>query len=369
MRVALWGPLPPPAGGVTRWMRNYLDAAPAAGIEVDVIDTSPGGQAIDPTSRFRPARVVRALDALVALRRVLARRRPDVVHLCTTLFWAAGRDGLAVELCRRAGVPAALHVRLSPQIIAWHRALPWPARQAVRAMLGRAAAIITLSEELRAYTQDLLPGGRVVRIPNLVDTGVFHPAAPRPPAPSLRVLFAGLVAPQKGVVDLARAVLAADGLTLVIAGPRGVGSAGGEERRLDEALGGLARQGRLEVLGEVPEEAMPAVYRAADVFCLPSHGEGLPNALLEAMASGLPCVVTPVGAVPEVIEGEGGRVALAVAPADEAALRGALVALRDDPSRRAQLGEAARRRAVRRYAPAAVMAQYAALYAELAARP
>ncbi|WP_438027532.1 glycosyltransferase family 4 protein [Sorangium sp. So ce233] len=365
MRVALWGPLPPPAGGVTRWVRNYLDAAPTAGIEADVIDTSPGGQTIDPTSRFRPARVVRALDALVALRRVLARRPPDVVHLCTTLFWAAGRDGLAIELCRRAGVPAVLHLHLSPQIIAWHRALPWPARQAVRAMLGRAAAIITLSQELQTYIQDLLPAGCVVRIPNLVDIGGFHPAAPRPPARSLRVLFVGLVTPQKGVIELARAVLAIDGVTLVIAGPRGAGS---EERRLDDALGDLARQGRLELLGEVPEEAMPAAYRAADIFCLPSHGEGLPNALLEAMASGLPCVVTPVGAVPEVIEGEGGRVALAVAPADEAALRSALLSLRDDPSLRAQLGEAARRRAVRRYAPGAVMAQYAALYAELAAR-
>jgi len=115
----------------------------------------------------------------------------------------------------------------------------------------------------------------------------------------------------------------------------------------------------------VPEDAMPAVYRDADVFCLPSHGEGLPNALLEAMASGLPCVVTPVGAVPEVIQGEGGRVALLAAPRDEESLRGALRSLRDDPFLRAQLGEAARRRAVGRYASRTIMAEYAALYAQL----
>ncbi|WP_437867483.1 glycosyltransferase family 4 protein [Sorangium sp. So ce363] len=368
MRVALWGPLPPPAGGITRWMRNYLDAAAAAGIEADVIDTSPRGASTDPTSRLRPARVIRAGEALAALHRLLARRRPDVVHLCTTLFWATARDGLAVELCRRAGVPAVLHLRLSPQIIAWHRALPWPARQAVRAVLGRAAAVITLSEELRCYVQALVPGGRVLRIANPVDTGGFHPAAAlRSPGQPLRVLFAGLVTPQKGVLELARAVLAVEGLTLALAGPRDAGGAAGPSRRLDEALAELERQGRLSLLGEVPEDAMPAVYRDADVFCLPSHGEGLPNALLEAMASGLPCVVTPVGAVPEVIQGEGGRVALLAAPRDEDALRGALRSLRDDPSLRAQLGEAARRRAVRRYASRTIMAEYAALYAQLAA--
>ncbi|WP_437550052.1 glycosyltransferase family 4 protein [Sorangium sp. So ce367] len=367
MRVALWGPLPPPAGGITRWMRNYLDAAPAAGIEADVVDTSPRGASTDPTSRLRPARVVRAGEALAALHRLLARRRPDVVHLCTTLFWATARDGLAVELCRRAGVPAVLHLRLSPQIITWHRALPWPARRAVRAVLGRAAAVITLSEELRCYVQALVPGGRVLRMANPVDTGGFHPAAaPRSPGQPLRVLFAGLVTPQKGVLELARAVLAVEGLTLALAGPRDASGAAGPSRRLDEALAELDRQGRLSLLGEVPEDAMPAVYRDADVFCLPSHGEGLPNALLEAMASGLPCVVTPVGAVSEVIHGEGGRVALLVAPRDEDALRGALRSLRDDPSLRAQLGEAARRRAVRRYASRTIMAEYAALYAQLA---
>ncbi|XXX82590.1 glycosyltransferase family 4 protein [Sorangium sp. So ce134] len=366
MRVALWGPLPPPAGGLTRWVRTYLDAAPAAGIEAEVIDTSPHSAAVDATSRFRPARVVRAGEALSELHRLLARRRPDVVHLCTTLFWATARDGLAVELCRRAGVPAVLHLHFSTQIIDWLRALRWPTSTAVRAVLGRAAAVVALAEELQQYVQGLVPGGRVVHVPNPVDTRVFHPAAaPRSPGGPLRVLFAGLITPHKGVLELARAVLAIEGLTLALAGPRAVGCTAEYARQLDEALGALERQGRLDLLGEVPEAAMPAAYRSADICCIPSHAEGLPNVLLEAMATGLPCVVTPVGAVPEVIEGEGGRVALAVAPRDEAALRDALRSLRDDPSLRAQLGEAARRRAERRYATRTIMAEYAALYAQL----
>ncbi|AUX39392.1 glycosyltransferase [Sorangium cellulosum] len=366
LRVALWGPLPPPAGGLTRWVQNYLAAAPAAGIEAEVIDSSPRAAGVDTTSRFRPARVLRATHSLLQLRRVLAQRRPDVVHLCTTLFWATAREGLALELCHRAGVPSVLHVHMSTQIIAWHRALRWPSRQGVRAVIERASAVVTMSEELNVYLQDLLPDGRIVYIPNPVNTDRFYPAAaPGLADRPLRVLFAGLIAETKGFLELARAVLAVDGVTLVVAGSRSIGSTAESDRRIEHALGQLERQGRLELLGDVPAAAMPATYRDVDVFCLPSHAEGLPNALLEAMACGLPCVITPVGGMLGVVEGESGPAALVVPVGDETALAGALRSLRDAPPLRARLGAAARQRAVCRYTSRTVVEEYAALYARL----
>ncbi|WP_437677541.1 glycosyltransferase family 4 protein [Sorangium sp. So ce131] len=365
-RVALLGPLPPPAGGLTRWVQNYLAAAPASGIDAEVIDISPRAAGVDTASRFRPARVLRATHTLIQLRRLLAQRPPDVVHLCTTLFWATAREGLALELCHRAGVPAVLHVHMSTQIIAWHRALRWPSRQGVRAVLERASAVVTMSEELRVYLEGLLPDGRIVHIPNPVNTDRFYPAAaPRPAGRPLRVLFAGLIAQTKGLLELARAVLAVEGLTLAVAGSRSIGLAAESDRRIELALGELERNGRLELLGEVPAAAMPATYRDADVFCLPSHAEGLPNALLEAMACGLPCVITPVGGMLEAVEGASGPAALVVPVGDEAALSSALRSLRDAAPLRARLGEAARQRAVSRYATRTVMAEYAALYARL----
>ena len=83
--------------------------------------------------------------------------------------------------------------------------------------------------------------------------------------------------------------------------------------------------------GDVPE-----LLPAFDVFALSSRFEGLPIALLEAMATGLACVATTVGGIPEVVTD--GRDGVLVEPADPAGLADALVALLDDPVRREELG-------------------------------
>jgi glycosyltransferase involved in cell wall biosynthesis len=115
--------------------------------------------------------------------------------------------------------------------------------------------------------------------------------------------------------------------------------------------------------GRVSPEQATRSYREADVFALPTHREGFPNTLLEAMAAGLPCVATPVGAIPEMLEGEHG---LLVPVGDVRALREALGRLVRDPGLRARLGQAVRERVGERYSLDAVMRRYRALYLELA---
>lgn len=88
-------------------------------------------------------------------------------------------------------------------------------------------------------------------------------------------------------------------------------------------LVGVADQPWLHVLGEVPRETLPDLYRVADAFCIPSRGDNLPVAVLEALASGLPVVGTCVGGIPEeIVDGETG---VLVPPRDPAALAAGLV--------------------------------------------
>jgi len=112
-----------------------------------------------------------------------------------------------------------------------------------------------------------------------------------------------------------------------------------EIRALHERLG-LGE--RLRLLGYHPDP--PGVMAAADVFTLTSKHEGLPIALLEAMALGVPPVVSSVGGIPEVVtDGVDGTL---LAPGDPTAFAEAIQALADDPERRATLGAAAARRAM-----------------------
>ena len=106
---------------------------------------------------------------------------------------------------------------------------------------------------------------------------------------------------------------------------------------------------------------------AADIFALPSLWEGMPNALLEAMAAGLPSVATAVGAVPEMVAD--GREALVVPPGDAGALARALAELATWPTRRREMGALARRRVEEAFRIEATVAQTERLYDELLAAP
>ena len=109
---------------------------------------------------------------------------------------------------------------------------------------------------------------------------------------------------------------------------------------------------------------MPDFYRRLDVFVLPSRSEENPNALLEAMATGLPCVATDVGSVNELLDT--GRCGVIVPSEDKETLADRLEELINDPHLRRELGEAARARACGQFAVARMLDEYRSLYTRLA---
>ena len=134
-----------------------------------------------------------------------------------------------------------------------------------------------------------------------------------------QILFVGRLSAEKGIRTL---VDATRGLNLVVAG--------------DGPLRSIAPG----ALGFVPHEEVQRLLARAAVVVLPSHREGLPMVLLEAMAQGRAVVATPVGGIPSLIEND--VTGLLVPPGDAKALREAIERLLGDPELRQRLGEAAR---------------------------
>jgi len=123
---------------------------------------------------------------------------------------------------------------------------------------------------------------------------------------------------------------------------------------------GLPEPAKVSVPGWLDREATVALLSESSVFCLPSSDEGVPMALLEAMAHGLACVATPVGGIPEVIvDGQNG-VLTPVRNAD--ALAENLKSVLHDPARRITLGNRARETIESRYAVGAVVEELERLY-------
>jgi glycosyltransferase involved in cell wall biosynthesis len=245
------------------------------------------------------------------------------------------------------GVPRGLPF---PAVLTIHDLIPWRAPEAVpwprpaplhrflyrRAVVGSAraaAAIVTVSEASRRDIEASIPGaaGRVHVVPNALPRW-FRPAD-EAQGRAFRArfgggsywLYVGGFDPRKGIDTLLDAVarLQAGGAAappLVLAG------APNEESRRHERE--AERRGvRAHFPGYVPDADLPALFAGASLFIYPSRHEGFGIPLLFAMASGLPCVVSDGGSLPEVA-GEAG----VVFPAgDAAALAGILARARADP--------------------------------------
>jgi glycosyltransferase involved in cell wall biosynthesis len=207
---------------------------------------------------------------------------------------------------------------------------------------------------------------RVRRIGNGIDASRFRPER-RDERPTL--LYVGTVCERKGLIDLRDALesMAWDGklpFRVVIAGDGKQAGPGAFDKVRDAFESSGLRD--VEFLGEVGPEQVAELLERATIFCLPSHWEGFPLAILEAMASGTPVVATAVGDVPLMLEG--GRAGALVEPQDPDALAEAIGKLIANPDRCDELARRARERVESEFTHRAVMRELLDVYAETAGR-
>lgn len=254
------------------------------------------------------------------------------------------------------GVTAAAAAPTLPLVISLHGSDVYvaerlaPARVAARAAFGRAGVVTACSDDLagRAVRLGAHPE-RTTVVPYGVDTARFgpDPAARR----SLRaelgltdtdllVAAAGRLVSKKGFEYLIDALGLAPSMTLALAGD-GTLRDGLQQRAF---AGGVAS--RIRLLGDRTQDEVARLFAAADVVAAPSirddagNVDGLPNVVMEALASGTPLVTTAAGGIGDVVDD--GVTALVVPERDAPALAAALVRLGEDSRLRATIGQAAR---------------------------
>ncbi len=210
--------------------------------------------------------------------------------------------------------------------------------------------------ELRAEGVD---AERIVELPNGVDIPAEIDRSSR--TGPVTLLYLGRLHPQKALETLLAAVAELQARRPGLARLRLVG-----EGPMAEELHALtARLGLADVVHFAgPTDDVAPELAAADVFVLPSRVEGLSNALLEALAAGLPAVVSDIPGNAQVVEH--GRHGLLVTVDDVAGLADALERLVTDPALRAELGRAGAASVAARYGMARVVADYRRLYRQLA---
>lgn len=323
----------------------FVAAARDAGLEVEVL-----------RERFRfDTRVVETL------RRIVERRAPDVLqtHMVKSHF-VARLSGLGRRLpwvaYHHGYTTTDLKMRVYNQFNRWS--------------LPSAARVVTVCGP---FAEQLARTGVPAERIRVRHNSVVAPApVPREEVDALRVrlgvqggervlLAVGRLSREKGHADLVRAAARLRGTSrelnfkLVILGE-------GPERGAVEEEARRAGLDGLVVFAGHASDVRP-FYALADVLALPSHSEGSPNVLLEALAAGVPVAATRVGGVPEIAAD--GETALLVRPHDPEALAAALGRLLSDPDLARTLAERGRRDVLVRFSPEAYARALVEMYREL----
>jgi len=209
-----------------------------------------------------------------------------------------------------------------------------------------ASHVIAIDKATARAIRASLPSVAVSRVPNCIDLSAL-PEIPVQKAPI--ILFVGWVLPAKGVEELlgAWARISRPDWSLRIIGPYLSEYAADLEKRYEF-------QG-VELAGERENSQVLTEMARASILCLPSHTEGFPNVILEAMALRCAVVATPVGAIPEMLADGAG---VLVEKRDQVALADQLAALMDDPAGRERMANHAWLRAKSEYAIDSVYQTY-----------
>jgi glycosyltransferase involved in cell wall biosynthesis len=297
-----------------------------------------------------PLRAIAAVPRVRSFTRILRSSVPDAVLVFASAGSSFVEKGYYVHSARSRGIPVVLAVRsgrFRDQV------LRSPAFRQFAAHTVRHADLLLCQGErwVRFYADVFgLPKERCLVIENWVsDEALFDIGAERVPRSTgrpLELLYLGWIEAFKGVGEMVRAFarVANDpvfaGARLVIAG------AGRAEAKTRALATGLGLGGRVHFPGWLDWYERRRALESADVLILPSWNEGLPNVLVEAMAAGLPAIVTPVGSVPDLVTAD--HDAMLVPVRDERALSVALTRIASDSSLRTAIGRAAHATAERR---------------------
>ena len=278
------------------------------------------------------------LGSLVSLSVACARGRVDVTHIHMSFGGSAARKLVLMRVAGIFGVPTILHVHGSEFAVFGDRLSP-RLRGILAREMARAARIIVIGRFWRQYLVERLEieDRKVIVVAN----GVPLPAAtPQNHGDgSCRIVYLGVLGSRKGTSDLLRALASPRLRELqwdaVIAG-------NGDLDAFRAEAAALGIDGRVALPGWIGPEEAQALLASAGVFVLPSYNEGLPVAVLEAMAAGIPVVTTRVGAIPDL--GIDNAAGFLVDPGSIEDLADRLATLVDDPILRKQFGANGRRR-------------------------
>lgn len=350
-RIVMVGTAADTRGGIAAVVASYRRAGLFSRWPIDYVESHCDGS--------KPAKLGCALRGLAKLAWLALRHPHAVLHVHVASRASFWRKCAYMTLGRLAGWPLVFHLH-GGGFADFHANECSPrGRRVIRFFLDRAACVVTVSERWSTWVRAVSANKRVVCIPNAVTL----PRAQAARRDEALIAFVGRCEESKGILDLLEALAE---VRVSIPQARLECAGDGDREALGDRADTLGIGEAVNALGWVGPAQRDALLARAGIFALPSHAEGLPMALLEAMAAGCPVVAAACGGIPDLVaDGVNG---LLVPPGDVEALAQALHRLLVDRGLAARLGREARATIARRYTSEAALERLEQLYSGLGVR-
>lgn len=348
-KVVMLGPALSDQGGMASVVHVYLDAWDASRYDLRYIGTYNSNAA-------QWTKYLMALKALLRFAYLLLFWRPDIVHIHFSAGFSFYRKSLFALLCRFSRARLLLHSH-APNFDVFFEKRSRRNQRFILSILRRADCLLVVSDQWRTRFE-----AYGLQVPIVT---IYNPVArPAQLARTRRdkplVLMLGRLGKRKGTYDILKAIplVEASGVTADywLGGD-------GEVEQVQQIVSANEWGQHVRLLGWVRDQAKHDALSQADLLLLPSYHEGLPVAVLEAMAYGLPVISTPVGGIPEAVDD--GETGFLVPPGDVAALAEKIRLLLTDPELRARMSRMAQQRMMEKFEVTAIMQQLYALYDRL----
>ena len=376
-KILMVGPLPPTVGGITTFITSILESNLNKKYEFVTFTSSrpplrgkiPSLQDHSIIFRVSLLDLFRSVSAtlyhLCVFPITLLKVRPSIVHIHTSSYWTFWENSLYVMISKTFKRKAILHIHGS-MFDKFCKGQTSLMKNLIRSIINMTDKTIALSLYWKRFLTDEMrvkDPDKVIIINNGVDSSKYMSRCSRVREckREIGVLFiGGAYSKRKGIYDLVNAIPHVlekfSNITFTIIGK-------GELENIKVLCKNLRIEQHVKILGEASEEEKIEQLCSSDIFVLPTYSEGMPIALLEAMAAGLPLVSTPVGAIPEVIDD--GKNGFLIELGNCKALAEKIVVLAQNENIRREMGRYNQQKIMNQYDMSAIARKLSHVYSQL----
>lgn len=293
MKIIYLTPLPPPAGGIASWTKRVLSSNSISQHEVHVVNTAvTGKRATQFAKRNVFDEIIRSKNIKKDLKQKLKSVKPDIVHVNTSCGkYGLIRDCFLAKMAKKYQAKVLLHCHCDVSI----QANSLIGRYFYKKTANIADVVLTLNTPSKEFTKSVANKDSVIlpnfilkeSIPGLNEEKSINETVEK-------VIYVGHVTKAKGSDVIIKVAERFPNITFSLFG------------YISEEIASLAKPDNVLLYGEVSSQEVMNAFNESDVFLFPTLTEGFPMALLEAMAYGMPCITTSVGAIPDMLEHRGG---------------------------------------------------------------